>query len=786
MLTAVAVSLLLQGAQDPALSFSGRDRQLAVRPPRIDTSITVDGALDEPVWARAARLTGFSQFQPVDGRAAEEPTEVLVWYSPTAIHFGIRAREAHGDELIRASRADRDNIGNDDHVQLLLDTYNSRRLAFLFGVNPFGVQQDGTRSDEFSGGAGGGSGAGGGAGFNPLDGNVDLNPDFVFDSRGRLVPGGYEVEIRIPFKSLRYQSGDAQAWGFNVLRRVRHTGYQDSWTPAVRANARFLVQSGTLEGLTGMRRGLVLELTPTLTSRVQGHRPATDWRYRDTTEAGLSARWGITQNLSLDAAINPDFSQVESDVGQLALNERFELFFPEKRPFFLEGLELFDTPNRLIYTRRIGDPDAGVKLAGRVGTTSVGALLAMDNERRSATGDHPVFGVTRLRTDLGRRAALGLVGTTREDGAAYSRLAGADARVFHGGLYFIEAQAVRSAGRDAAGDRDGTLYQLVWDRTGRRWGFNYGLTAVSPGFEAAAGFVNRTDVVRGNIFNRLSFYGSRGRLIESFTVFAGFNRTWDWTGFRLDRPREGGESAFNIIALRGGWNLNVTAGRNFFHLDPALYSAYRVAAGPGPAGVPFTPQEEFTNQFGTSLDVTTPTYRYVTASASLSYGATPLFAEASEGKAFQLQGSVDFRPRARIRVGLSYVRSALTRDRDGSTFSTENIPRLKVEYHATRSIFFRFVGQYTARERDALYDPQGRPLAVDDGSGSGRLVPVGPTTSNDLRADWLFSYRPTPGTLFYFGYGASLTEPDAFRFSREDLRRASDGFFAKASYVFRL
>ncbi len=785
MLLIIAAALMLQGAQAPA--YSGVDRQLAVRPPRIDTAVTVDGVLDEPAWGRAARLTGFSQFQPVDGRAAEEPTEVLVWYSATAIHFGIRAREAHGDELIRASRADRDNIGNDDHVQLLIDTYNSRRLAFLFGVNPFGVQQDGTRSDEFSGGAGGGSGAGGGGGFNPLDGNVDLNPDFLFDSRGRLVPGGYEVEIRIPFKSLRYQSGDVQTWGFNVLRRVRHTGYQDSWTPAVRASSGFLVQSGTLEGLTGMRRGLVLELTPTLTSRVQGYRPATDWQYRDTTEAGLNARWGITQNLSLDAAINPDFSQVESDVGQLALNERFELFFPEKRPFFLEGLELFDTPNRLIYTRRIGDPDAGLKLAGRVGSTNVGTLLAVDNERRSTTGDHPVFGVARLRTDLTRRAALGLVGTTREDGAAFSRLAGADARLFHGGLYFIEAQAVRSWRRDAAAGRNGTLYQVMWDRTGRRWGFNYGLNAVSPGFEAAAGFVNRTNVANAHIFNRLSFYGSRGRLVESFTIFGGFNRTWDWTGFRLSRPREGSENGFSIIALRGGWNLNVAGGRNFYHVDPAPYQGYTslIVGQTGFVRVPYVPQEEFTNQIGMSVDVTTPTYRYVTASAGMTSGSTPLFAEASEGKLFEISGSMDFRPTPKVRVGLSYVRALLTRDRDGSQFSTENIPRLKVEYQASRSVFFRFVGQYAARERDALYDAQGRQLYLDT-SGAGTPVPFDPLTANDLRVDWLFSYRPTPGTLVYFGYGASLTEPDAFRFNRDQLRRTSDGFFAKVSYVFRL
>ena len=146
----------------------------------------------------------------LDGRPAEDPTEVRVWYAPDAIWFGIRAGEVHGN-VVRATRANRDNIASEDHVQILLDTYNDRRIAFLFGVNALGVQQDGTRSDQFGGGAGGQSATGGGTGnINPLDGTVDLNPDYLFESRGRLVEGGYEVEIRIPFKSLRYQESEVQ------------------------------------------------------------------------------------------------------------------------------------------------------------------------------------------------------------------------------------------------------------------------------------------------------------------------------------------------------------------------------------------------------------------------------------------------------------------------------------------------------------------------------------------------------------------------------------------------
>lgn len=785
-----ALLLFALPSQDTPAVYSGLSGQISVRPPRIEASVVVDGALDEPAWRQAARLVGFSQYQPVDSRPAEEETEVLVWYSPTAIHFGIRARESHGEGLVRATRADRDNIGNDDHVQILLDTYNDRRTAFLFGVNPFGVQQDGTRSDIFAGGAGGGSGAGGGGGFNPLDGNVDLNPDFVWESRGRLVPGGFEVEIRIPFKSLRYGSGAMQTWGINVLRRVRHNGYQDSWTPAVRANASFIGQSGTLEGLTDLRRGLVMELTPFATGRSSGFRPQAGSGYlsSDTAEAGLNMRWGITQNLSMDVTFNPDFSQVEADVGQVTVNERFALFFPEKRPFFLDGLELFDTPGQLIYTRRIVNPDWGVKLAGRVGRTNVGALVAQDDGSESYGGGQPLFAVTRLRTDLTPSLNLGVVGTAREDGEHYSRLLGVDSRFYHHRLYFIEAQAVMSWSRDPSGRGDGQAFRLSWDRTGRRWGFNYGIQGVSPEFEAAAGFVNRTGFVRAHAFNRQSFYGRRGALLETVSFFLGVERLYDYDTFSPSRSLEGGENLFTQLSLRGGWRLNVSPGREFFSFDPADFASYRVEppmGPPAPTYVPFVPPAGLSSLMGVNTGITTPTFRHVTAALGLVYGGAALFEEASEGRVFRTDLSMDWRPTTQVRVGFSYVRVRFTRRRDGSELSRQDIPRLKVEYQATRNIFFRFVGQYTATQRDSLRWSDGRPFFIRSPEDS-TVNMNGRVASNSLRADWLFSYRPSPGTLVYVGYGSLLTEPGAFSFSTSRLRRENHGWFAKVSYLFRL
>ncbi len=782
MLTAVLMLAGLQGP-DSGRTYAGRDRALAVRIPRLEQTIVVDGVLDDAAWAGAARLTAFSQYQPVDSRPAEEETEVLVWYGPTAIYFGIRAREAHGD-VVRATRADRDNIGADDHIQILLDTYNDRRLAYLFGVNPFGVQQDGIRSDQFGGGAGGFSAGGRSFTGSILDGNVDLNPDFVFESRGRLLPGvgttgsaGYEVEIAIPFKSLRYQGSATETWGINVLRRVQHTGYQDSWAPVVRASASFLGQSGRLEGLHDLHRGIVVELSPTATGSATGA-PDTSGNHAYSSEAqfGLNARLGLTPNLTLDGTVNPDFSQVESDVGQVTINERFELFYPEKRPFFLEGLELFDTPNQLIYTRRIVNPDVGVKLAGKLGATSLALLAAADDDALSVAGARPYYGALRMRRDIGRNSTFGVIGTLREDGATHSRLLGADVRVVHSRLYFVEVQAVQSWSNDGSGSVSGPLMEATWDRTGRSWGFNYRITGAAPDFDAAVGFVNRTGVVQTSAFNRLTRYGRRGALVETVSGFFGIQRTFDYAAFLSRDAIEGGENVLGSATLRGGWNVAPSFGRNFVTFDPAMYAGY--AVGIPVCCAPFTVPPPLRGLLGASLRVTTPTFRHFTASAGLAGGDAAIFPEATVGRSLSVTGSVDWRPAGQVRVSAEVARRTINRERNDSRFSTETIPRLKVEYQATRSIFLRLVSQYAARKRDALYDRNGTPIYI-----GGQRADA--TASNDLRMDWLFSYRPSPGTLVYLGYGSSLAEPDAFAFGR-DLRRVQDGFFGKVSWLFRM
>lgn len=776
------ILLAVLQVSDPQPTYRGRQRELQVPLPRQEAAVAVDGVLDEPAWRYAARLVDFSQYRPADGRPAEDSTEVLVWYQPDAIVFGIRAFEAHGPGAVRATLADRDQIDADDLIRILLDTYNDRRRALMFAVNPLGVQQDGIWSDGIDAGSAGGPGAGGGR----LDASIDINPDFVFASAGRITQFGYQVELRIPFKSIRYQSAPTQDWGLQVMRVVQHSGYEDTWTPAVRASASFLVQAGSLVGLTGLRRGLVMEVTPEATTRIDGAPGASgEYRYAADPAAGGTLRWGITENLTLNATVNPDFSQVEADVGQVTVNERFALFFPEKRPFFLDGLEQYDTPNRLIYTRRITAPLAGVKIAGKLGSTNVAYLAAVDDNNGSVVGDHPWYNVLRMRRDLGSISTLGLAYTDRVEGSATNRVLGADTRIVWRNIWFTQAQAVRSWTHAGSSTRSGTLWDVtVFDRTGRSYGNHGEIVGVSPAFEAGSGFVPRTNFVQATLFNRFTWYGAPSAMVEQWSLLPGQTFVWRYDDFLATRSSFEGSVEGNLwMTLRGGWSVQLGASQDHQRFDPAAYEGYGVVANGGTDTTTFlVPHGLYRLRTG-NVQVSTPN-RALAASLNLGVGSAAIFAEAARGRGWSLAATTTWRPTGSIRIEARWVHNQIDRSRDGSRFSTSNIPRIKLEYQLTRHIFLRWVAQYVVEERTALRDPRsGAPLALDSVAQT-RVGPSASAVTNDFRHDVLFSFKPTPGTVLFVGYGASLTEPEGFRFAA--LRRTGDGFFFKASYRLRL
>ncbi len=778
----VSLGQPLQSPTDAAGVYHGRRGQTAVTPPRVEALVTIDGVLDEPVWSRAALLTGFSQFAPKDGIAAADSTEVLVWYSPTAVHFGIRAFEPHGE--VRTTLAERDKIGSDDHVQLLLGTYHDGRQATVFMVNPLGVQADGVLKE-----TGQTASAGWTAAMQSREG-TDLNPDFVFQSKGRVTSWGYEVEVRIPFKSLRYQSAAVQTWGLNVTRRVQHSGYEDSWTPAQRANTSFLAQSGTLTGLSDLRRGLVLDLTPEVTDRADG-RPREDdgrWDYRTRSpELGANVRWGITNNLTLNGTVNPDFSQVEADAGQFSFDPRQALSFPEKRPFFLDGIEQFSTPSRLVYTRRMVQPVAAVKLTGKVGSTNVGLLSAVDDKVASTSRrDHPVFNILRVTRDLGAQGRVGMLYTDRVDGDNSNRVLNVDTRLVRNRIYSAALQLAGSRTVRAGRTYSAPLWDLRLSRNGRAFGVTTLLTGIDPDFRTESGFISRGGQVQANVIPRYTMFMPQGSRFESVTSSMLVDGLWFYDRFLQRGDARDKKLHFNLDAnLRGGWNAGLAFLVETFGYDPAYYgSLYRIAA-PRPGGgidtLPFTGTPRLPNR-DYVIRLATPQFRWFSANALLIWGQDENFYEWASADIVYLSAGLNVRASEQLRLSATYQLQEYDRKHDGGTVAILRNPRLKLEYQATRALSARLIGEYFTESVLDLRDEgrTGYPLLLQRG---GTWVPASAYSANSFRADWLVKYQPQPGTVFYVGYGARMTEPEPMRF--EHLTRRDDAFFVKASYLFR-
>jgi len=764
-----------------AAAFSGRDKQIHVAPPRIDSAVTVDGVLDDAAWSEAARLTGFSQYTPVDGRPSENLTEVLVFYSATAIYFGVRAQAPPGS--VHATLASRDRIDADDAIQIFLNPFNDGRQALVFGVNPLGIQADGALVE--------GTGNRGATAFSALESGreaTDLTPDYIYESKGRVTEEGYEIEIAIPFKTLRFPAARVQTWSLNITRRVQSSGEEDSWAPALRAQSSFLSQSGTLDGLTDLRRGLVLDLNPVVTAKADGLPSGGRWTYDSTRpEFGGNVRWGVTPNLTLNGTVNPDFSQIEADATQFTYDPRAALFFPEKRPFFFDGAELFNTPNNLIYTRRIAAPVAAAKLTGKAGGTDIALLSAVDDVATSASGvDHPVFNIVRLQRNLRGASKAGLAYTDRIDGADSNRVFAADARLQFKSIYDVQLQAGASRTQTNGAATWAPIWQAILNRDGRHFGLRYAATGIHENFHAASGFISRGGVMTTNLTHRATWFGGADAPIQSFTASVLLNGVWQYKDVTLgDAWLEKKLHFNNNFKFKGGWLLGVSTLVESFAFDEAFYANYRLQAdADGSSLLPFRGTPHLHN-LDYVVSANTPQFSKFTGSVLYIWGRDENFFEWSSADIVFATYGLDYRPTTQLRIGPQYQLQSYDRRTDGSTVGVGRVPRLKVEYQVSPAVFVRFIGEYNSQRQDALRDDSrtNLPIVVRD-PATGLFSAPPPFERNRFRVDALFSYQPTPGTVFFAGYSSILSEPRALRF--DSLQRTSDGFYVKASYLFRL
>ena len=310
------------------------------------------------------------------------------------------------------------------------------------------------------------------------------------------------------------------------------------------------------------------------------------------------------------------------------------------------------------------------------------------------------------------------------------------------------------------------------DATGRAYGINYKLIGIGTNFQGDAGYVPRNDIVQGTFYNRYSWYGAKGARFESFSAHFNVNRIWRYEDFGRRGPIEGADALYFQFGWRGGWSLNANVQRVFWTFQGDLYATYQRSQ----TGAPYVPLGRV-GGFTPDVSVKTPVYRTFDAQVEVSRGPVAIFDEGSAGHQTSVSATVNERPTRSLRLQATLTTSRITRDRDGSEFALTVIPRFKVEYQPTRTIFFRMVGQYQSQRQDLLLDAtEGQPLIVDG------AIPAA-QRSNGLRLDWLASYKPTPGTMVFVGYGTSLAADRTL--SLADLQRTNDGFFLKVAYLFR-
>jgi hypothetical protein len=769
----------------PPTEYVGRANQLKVQIPRVEgdaANIDVDGSLAEGVWAQAAVLSGFSQYTPQDGIPAADSTKVLVWYSASALYVGIRAYEQHG--AVHATLADRDKISADDNVQLLLGTFNDKRQAYFLAVNPLGVQMDGTIVETTPS-------SGGFQVTIPQRQAPDLSQDFVFASKGRVTDYGYEVEMRVPFRSLKFQAADVQTWDINVVRFVAHSGYEDTWAPARRSITSFLAQGGTLEGLTGMDRGLVLDLNPMITRKSTGgiNDVRGRWEYtQPRPQIGMNVRYGVTNNLTLNGTVRPDFAEVESDASQIVFDPRQALFFAEKRPFFLEGLEQFNAPKNLIYTRRIAKPEAALKLTGKIDDIGIGFISAQDDPVLSANGAYStIYNIVRAQRDIGGQSRIGMAYTDRIVGGDYNRVADVDGRLVFDEVYTASFQYAQSFDKTSNVVHNAPLWDATFSRNGKRYGARYSLNGIDENFVAGSGFISRPGIVHGTVDERVSWFFARGARVESFNLDVLYDDSWQYSHFV--RQGDAQDKKFHVstsTGLRGGWTVGASVYWETFGYDTQLFSDYRIQRTVGAAvdTIPFVGVGRIPNRdYVASL--TTPQWKRFDANAVYIFGQDENFFEWAQANIHYLSLAMNFRPNDRLRIGEELTYQDYWRRTDGSLVGRNVIPRIKTEYQLTRAQFIRLIGEYDSASRDDLRDETRTffPLIID---GQRALA----TRTRSLRGDLLYSYQPNPGTVFFVGYGSfGAAKPSVNpleRFDFQPLVRSSDYFFVKYSYLFKV
>jgi hypothetical protein len=730
LLAAVALSAACVGA---AAGQALPPTRLTI--PRIDVAPRLDDYLPGASMP-GLKVTDFRQRQPKDLEPVTQPTEAYLSYDAEHVYAAFVCTQPRSD--IRARLQKREDIGADDLVGLYLDTFHDKQRSYFFLSTPLGIQADGILS-ETSG--------------------EDFNFDTQWSSQGRLTETGYVVLIAVPFKSLRFPvMAGSQEWGLMLNREIRSNSESANWPGNTQRVNGFIAQFATADGVAGVSPGRNIQFIPYGT--FTGARFLEDAGYARKNEgrAGIDVKLVPRDAVTLDFTFNPDFSQVESDEPQVTVNQRFEVFFPEKRPFFLENADFFNSWFTLFFSRRVRDPQVGARMTGKFGRWAAGALVMDDRAPgQLVDADSPDHGrraanvVGSLRRDFANQSNVGLLFTSRDFGVSSSRVGAATTHLRLNKNWFLDGQVTGSRNVDAEGlARDGSASFLGLIRNGRALSYYFSYQAVSPGFRVPLGFVPRTDIHDVGSFLSYRRYPKTGPL-QSWGPNSFVSGTWSYAGELQD------------------WQVRFPVQFNFKRRTGVFYRHALISETI--AGIVFDQREDLV-QFDMGA------LRWLEINGTMSAGTRPNY-QPAEGLAPFLGSFRDWslgvtvKPVSRLAVAQTLLWSRL----DGRTGTPaagarvfdDVLYRIRGNYQFTREWSLRAIVDYHSLDpNEAVF-----------GSSRGRHA------GGDILLTWL----ARPGTALYVGYTDGyddLRADPARRFRPEGgLRSTGRQVFVKSSWLFR-
>ncbi|MCP4153663.1 MAG: carbohydrate binding family 9 domain-containing protein [bacterium] len=707
--------------------------------PEISTKVKIDGKLTDSAWNDALKLDLNYEVMPGENIKPPAQTTVYLMYTKQTLYVAFDAQDPNPAE-IRARIRERDNFTGDDWVGIALDTFNDERRTYNFYCNPLGVQMEEISSPE-----------GGGEGW-----------DAIWKSAGKINKKGFCVEMAIPFSSLRFQrKKENQTWGIDAIRSYpRNLRHMFSLFPWDRNNNCYMCQAEKIVGFAGAKPGKNIEITPTLTSLYTQEREdftSGDFKKKEgTVEPGLTAQWGFTPNLTLNATINPDFSNVEADVPELDINTQFAIDYPEKRPFFLEGASIFNTRLRGVYTRSLAEPDWGVKIAGKEGANAIGFFSVQDNitnlmfpgnqrSRYASLNQSSVGSVVRYRRDIGKASTLGVLVTDRESTDYFNRVGGIDGdfritpkdriRVQFLGSNTQYSDEIATEYAQPTGNFWGTALDLYYIHDTKTVDWHLGYSDIGTDFRADLGFMPQGDYKNYDAGLGHNWYKRRGHWYTYINLASSLILKKDHDGNTLYK---GTSSVLNYKGpMQSTLNLFANLGKRTYRGIEFDENKLFFNGGIRPSG----------NVFFFMRGIIGRGIHYSTLQA---------------GNQFQFEGFVRYKMGRHLELLLDHKYEKF--NVDAGRLYTANISYVRFVYHFTKKAFLRTILKYyNYKYNPALY-----------------TFNINPHMKH-LFSQILFSYEFNPRTVLYLGYS-----DDYFGYEEIPVVQTNRTLFAKIGYAFVL